>query len=114
MASATDELWFTEWEFGGAWWNRVAQQQNYSRWSPHLLAGRMRTPTLVLHGEQDFRVPYSEGLSLFTALQRQRVPSRLVVFPDEGHWIMRPSNQRVWWTEMHAWFGEYLGVRETR
>lgn len=113
MASTTDELWFAEWEFGGTWWNRGAQQQTYNRWSPHLLAGRMRTPTLVLHGEQDFRVPYTEGTAMFTALQRQRVPSRLVLFPDEGHWIMRPSNQRVWWEEMHTWFGEYLGVRRS-
>jgi dipeptidyl aminopeptidase/acylaminoacyl peptidase len=108
MAGATDELWFTEWEFGGPWWNRGAQQQTYRRWSPHLLAGRMRTPTLVLHGEQDYRVPYTEGTALFTALQRQRVPSRLVLFPDEGHWIMRPANQRVWWGEMLSWLTRYL------
>ncbi len=114
MASTTDELWFTEWEFGGTWWNRVAQQQTFDKWSPHMLAGRMRTPTLVLHGEQDFRVPYTEGTALFTALQRQRVPSRLVLFPDEGHWITRPANQRVWWDEMSRWFSRYLGAREAQ
>lgn len=111
FASSTDELWFPEWEFGGPWWNRVAQTQQYRRWSPHALAGRMRTPTLVLHGEQDFRVPYTEGAALFTALQRQGVDSRLVLFPDEGHWVQRPSNQRVWWEEMETWFGRYLGER---
>ncbi len=111
FASTTDELWFPEWEFGGPWWNRVAQQQQYRRWSPHALAGRMRTPTLVLHGEQDFRVPYTEGTALFTALQRQGVDSRLVLFPDEGHWVQRPANQRVWWAELEAWFGKYLGER---
>lgn len=109
FAGATDELWFPEWEFGGVWWNRQAQAQQYRRWSPHLLAPRMRTPTLVLHGEQDFRVPYTEGTALFTALQRQRVPSRLVLFPDEGHWITRPANQRVWWEEMARWFDRWLG-----
>ncbi len=109
FASSTDELWFPEWEFGGPWWNRVAQTQQYRRWSPHALAGRMRTPTLVLHGEQDFRVPYTEGTSLFTALQRQGVDSRLVLFPDEGHWVQRPGNQRVWWDEIGSWFGRYLG-----
>ncbi len=108
FASSTDELWFPEWEFGGPWWNRVAQTQQYRRWSPHALAGNMRTPTLVLHGEQDFRVPYTEGTALFTALQRQGVDSRLVLFPDEGHWVLRPSNQRVWWAEMEGWFGRYL------
>ncbi len=111
FASTTDELWFPEWEFGGPWWNRVAQQQQYRRWSPHALAGRMRTPTLITHGEQDFRVPYTEGTAVFTALQRQGVDSRLVLFPDEGHWVQRPSNQRVWWAEMEAWFGRYLGQR---
>jgi dipeptidyl aminopeptidase/acylaminoacyl peptidase len=109
FAGATDELWFPEWEFGGVWWNRTAQTQQYRRWSPHLLAPRMRTPTLVLHGEQDFRVPYTEGTALFTALQRQRVPSRLVLFPDEGHWITRPANQKVWWEEMSKWFERWLG-----
>lgn len=108
MAAATDELWFTEWEFGGLWWNRGAQTQTFNKWSPHLLAGRMRTPTLIMHGEQDFRVPYTESTSLFTALQRQRVDSRLVLFPDEGHWITRPANQRVWWNEMRGWFSRYL------
>ncbi len=112
MAGATDELWFTEWEFGGAWWNRTAQQQNYRRWSPHLFAARMRTPTLVLHGEQDFRVPYTEGTALFTALQRQRVTSRLVLFPDEGHWVMRPANQRVWWEEVLGWFSQHLAEQQ--
>ena len=63
---------------------------------------------LVIHGELDYRVPYTEGLSLFTALQRQGVPSRLVVFPDEGHWILKPQNQRVWWNEVQGWFGRYL------
>ncbi len=108
MAAATDELWFAEWEFGGPWWTRPAQQQVFTKWSPHLLAGRMRTPTLVLAGEQDFRVPYTESTSLFTALQRQRVDSRLVLFPDEGHWVTRPANQRVWWEEMRGWFTRYL------
>ena len=108
MAAATDELWFTEWEYGGWWWARGSSLQTHQRWSPHTVAGRMRTPTLVLHGEQDFRVPYTEGLSLFTTLQRQRVPSRLVLFPDEGHWVTKPANQRVWWEEMQQWFSRWL------
>jgi dipeptidyl aminopeptidase/acylaminoacyl peptidase len=109
MYGSTEELWFTEWEFGGAYWDSTAMREQYRRWSPHLAAGSMRTPTLVIHGELDYRVPYTEGLSLFTALQRQNVPSRLIVFPDEGHWIARPQNQRLWWSEVQGWIGRYTG-----
>lgn len=108
MYGATEELWFTEWEFGGPYWNAEAMRTQYRRWSPHLAAGRLKTPQLVLHGEMDYRVPYYEGVSLFTALQRQNVPSRLVVFPDEGHWIQKPQNQQLWWREMQGWFTRYL------
>jgi dipeptidyl aminopeptidase/acylaminoacyl peptidase len=108
MYGATEELWFTEWEFGGPYWNADAMRTQYRRWSPHLSAGALKTPQLVLHGELDYRVPYYEGVSLFTALQRQRVPSRLVVFPDEGHWIGKPQNQRLWWAEVQGWFTKYL------
>jgi dipeptidyl aminopeptidase/acylaminoacyl peptidase len=81
----------------------------YRRWSPHLYVQNFKTPTLVLHGELDYRVPYTEGLQLFTALQRRNVPSRLVVFPDEGHWIQKPQNQRLWWNETLGWLDRYLG-----
>jgi dipeptidyl aminopeptidase/acylaminoacyl peptidase len=105
---ATDDLSFPEWEFGGPFWNPTAMQSQYRRYSPHLSAARFATPTLVLHGEQDFRVPYSEGLGMFTALRRRSVPARLVVFPDEGHWITQPLHQRLWWREVQAWLTKYL------
>ena len=107
MYGATEEIWFTDWEFGGAYWDSTASTQQYRKWSPHLFAGRMNTPTLVVHGELDYRVPYTEGLSLFTALQRRGVASRLVVFPDEGHWIGKPQNQRLWWREVNRWITRY-------
>ena len=107
MYGATEEIWFTDWEFGGAYWDSTASAQQYRKWSPHLFAGRMNTPTLVVHGEIDYRVPYTEGLSLFTALQRRGVPSRLVVFPDEGHWIAKPQNQQLWWREVNGWITKY-------
>jgi dipeptidyl aminopeptidase/acylaminoacyl peptidase len=97
MSGTTDELWFTDWELDTA-----------AFYSPHLYAKHFKTPTLVLHGEQDFRVPYTQGLAMFTALQRQGVPSRLVVFPDEGHWIGKPENQRIWWSEVQSWLRRYL------
>ena len=106
MYGATEELWFTDWEFGGPYW---LDPSDYARFSPHRFARNFRTPTLVIHGALDFRVPETEGMQLFTALQRQGVPSRLLYFPDEGHWIGRPQNQLVWWNTVHEWLGRYLG-----
>ena len=108
MYGATEELWFPTWEYGGAYWDSTAMAQNYRKWSPHLYAKNFKTPTLVTAGELDYRVPYTEDLSFFSALQRQGVPSRLVVFPDEGHWIQKPQNQKLWWGEVQGWLGKYL------
>lgn len=108
MYGATEELWFTEWEFGGPYWEKNAMDSQYRRYSPHLFAGNFRTPHLVIHGQLDYRVPYIEGVSLFTALQRRNVPSRLIIFPDEGHWIGKPLNQQLWWGEVLGWFKKYL------
>jgi dipeptidyl aminopeptidase/acylaminoacyl peptidase len=110
MYGATEELWFTEFEFGGPFWDDAAMRTQYRRYSPHLFAGNFRTPMLVLHGELDYRVPYTEGLQLFTALQRRGVPSRLVVFPDEGHWILKPQNARLWWREVQDFMRKRLGA----
>ncbi len=109
FAGATDEHWFAEWEFTAPYWDPLAMSTQYRTWSPHLYAKDFHTPMLVLAGEQDFRVPYTQSLALFGALQRQGVPSRLVVFPDEGHWILKPQNQRFWWGEVLGWLGRYLG-----
>ncbi len=102
---ATEELWFPEHDLGGPPW---VDRTDYERWSPDRFARQMRTPELVIHGGQDFRVPDTEGLQAFTALQRQGVPSRLLYFPDEGHWVGRPQNQVVWWTTIHEWLAGYL------
>jgi dipeptidyl aminopeptidase/acylaminoacyl peptidase len=105
MYGATEELWFPEWEFGGAYW---FDRTDYERWSPHRSVRNFRTPTLVIHGALDYRVPDTEGMQMFTTLQRQGVPSRFLYFPDEGHWIARPANQRVWWGAVQEWMAEYL------
>ncbi|HET9426690.1 MAG TPA: S9 family peptidase [Gemmatimonadaceae bacterium] len=107
MAGATEELWFTDWEFG-RFTDPAMMATQYRRFSPHLHARNFRTPTLVTQGELDFRVPSTESMQLFTALQRNNVPSRLIVFPDEGHWIAKPQNQRLWWNEVQGWLGKYL------
>jgi dipeptidyl aminopeptidase/acylaminoacyl peptidase len=75
----------------------------YQRWSPSLFVKEFRTPTLVFHGELDFRVPYGQGLQLFTGLQLQKVPSRLIVFPDEGHWVLKPQNSLFWYKNFIDW-----------
>ncbi len=108
MAGGTEELWFTEYEFGGEYWDPNAMATQYRRWSPHLSAGNLKTPHLVVHSELDYRIPISEGIALFTALQRQGVPSRFIIFPDEGHWIGKPANQRLWYHEVLGWFDHYL------
>ena len=101
----TDELWFDEWEHGGTPWR---DPEEFDRFSPHRAAARFRTPTLVIHGALDFRVPESEGMQLFTALQRQGVPSQFLYFPDEGHWVLKPGNSLLWHRTVFAWLERYL------
>jgi dipeptidyl aminopeptidase/acylaminoacyl peptidase len=108
MYGATEELWFTDWEFRGTPWSNPLM---YSRWSPHNFVRNFRTPTLVIHGELDYRVPYTEGLQLFTALQRQGVESKLLVYPDEGHWILKPQNSKLWYDTVMGWFDKHLKAR---
>lgn len=105
MYGATEELWFPEWEFKGTPWTNPTM---YARWSPHLFAGNFATPTLVTAGELDYRVPYTESLQLFTALQRRGVDSRLLLFPDEGHWILKPQNSKLWHETVIGWLDKYL------
>jgi dipeptidyl aminopeptidase/acylaminoacyl peptidase len=96
----TDELWFPEWEFRGTpWTNRLM----YRRWSPMLSAPRMKTPTLVVHGQLDYRLELSQGLQLYTTLQRMHVPSEMLYFPDEGHWVLKPQNSQFWYKTVDAW-----------
>jgi dipeptidyl aminopeptidase/acylaminoacyl peptidase len=105
MYGVTEELWFPEWEFRGNPWDNP---ELYEKWSPHLYAKNFKTPTLVSHGELDFRVPIGEGLQLFTALQRRGVPSKLLYFPDEGHWVLKPQNSKLWYQTVGGWFDQWL------
>ncbi|UCF06408.1 MAG: S9 family peptidase [bacterium] len=101
----TEELWFTEWEFAGT---PYENPEGYEKWSPHRLAHRFETPCMVVHGEHDFRVPIGEGLQMFTALQRRGVPSKLLYFPDEGHWILKPQNIVFYYEQFIDWMDRYL------
>lgn len=105
MYGATEELWFTDWEFKGTPWDNP---EMYTRWSPNMFVKNFKTPLLVVHGELDYRVPVTEGLQLFTALQRMNVDSKLLIYPDEGHWILKPQNSELWYTTVIGWFDKYL------
>lgn len=103
MYGTTEEVWFDEWEHGKPW-----ETPEQEKWSPHKYAGNFKTPTLIIHNELDFRVPISEGLQLFTTLQRKGVPSKLLMFPDEGHWVLKPANSELWHQTIFDWLAEYL------
>jgi dipeptidyl aminopeptidase/acylaminoacyl peptidase len=104
MYGSTEELWFVDWEFKGPFWE---QPELYERLSPSTYVKNMKTPMLVVHGELDYRVPLEQGLSLFTALQRRGVPSRLLVFPDENHWVLKPANSVRWYREVIGWLDKW-------
>lgn len=106
MAYETEELWFDEWEHGGkAYYEDPAA---YERWNPVNYVARWKTPMLVVTGEKDYRIPYSQGLASFTALQRRGIPSRLIVFPDENHWVLKPKNSIRWYDEVFNWLEFWL------
>ena len=107
FAYETEELWFSEYDFGGPYFDPAAAEV-MERWNPVRFVERWRTPMLVIHGEKDFRIPYSQSLAAFHALQRRNVPSRLVVYPDENHWILKPQNSIQWYREVHGWMDRWL------
>jgi dipeptidyl aminopeptidase/acylaminoacyl peptidase len=105
---ATEELWFEEHDLQGTPWSAT---ENYKKWAPVSYAGdlgKYKTPTLVIAGERDYRVPYTQSLEFFDALQRQGVPSKLVIFPDEGHWILKPQNAQLWYKMFLDWLATYV------
>ena len=97
---STEELWFPEWEMRGTPWD---DPDAYRKWSPSTYAKSFKTPTLVVQGELDYRVPVEHGLGMFTALQRRGVESRLLYFPDEGHWVLKPRNGQLWYRTVLEW-----------
>jgi dipeptidyl aminopeptidase/acylaminoacyl peptidase len=105
MYGATEELWFPEWEQKGTPWTNPEQ---YTKWSPSLYVKNFKTPCLIVHGERDFRVPLEQGLQFFTSLQRMNVPSKLLVFPDEDHFVAKPQNAELWWKTVLDWLSGYL------
>lgn len=103
MYGATEELWFAEWENGGTPWE---SRELYKKWSPHNFVQNFKTPMLVIHGENDFRVPIGQAMELFTSLQRVGVKSKFLYFPDEYHFVTKPQNAKLWWNTVFDWFDE--------
>ena len=100
----TEELWFNDWEFKGTPYDNRAM---YEKWSPHQYAKNFKTPTLVIHGQRDYRLDVSEGLQLFTTLQMEGVPSKMLYFPDEGHWVLKPQNSQLWYKTVNDWVDQW-------
>ncbi|MGA2585936.1 MAG: S9 family peptidase [Candidatus Aminicenantales bacterium] len=105
MYGATEELWFPEWEQKGTPWTNPEQ---YTKWSPSYYVKNFKTPCLVIHSQNDYRVPLEQGLQFFTSLQRMNVPSKFLYFPDEDHFISKPQNAEMWWKTMLDWLATYL------
>jgi dipeptidyl aminopeptidase/acylaminoacyl peptidase len=111
----TEELWFNEWEFKGKPWDYYGKPDDenpYRKWSPMMSAKNFKTPTLVIHGQLDYRLDVSEGFQLFDTLQRLKVPSKMLYFPDEGHWVLKPQNSQLWWKTVNDWVDQWTKSRD--
>ena len=109
MAYETDELWFDEWDHGGKAY--YEDPVAFEKWNPVHHVAKWQTPMLVITGEKDFRIPYTQGLASFTALQRRGIESRLVVNPNENHWVLKPKNSRQWYREVLGWMDKYTAEK---
>jgi dipeptidyl aminopeptidase/acylaminoacyl peptidase len=100
----TEELWFPEWDQGGTPWEHP---EHYARFNPAEHVARWKSPMLVIHGALDYRIPDSHSFGAFTALQRRSIPSRLLHFPDENHWVLKPKNSIRWHEEVIGWLDRW-------
>lgn len=108
MYGSTEELWFVGWEFGGT---PYAGRDLYEKWSPLNFVRNWKTPILIVHGQNDYRVDISEGYQAFTAARTMKVPAKFLYFPDEDHWVTRPRNRRIWWGTVLDWLDQHLQPR---
>ena len=106
MAYETEELWFDTWEHGGKAYHEAPEE--YEKWNPVNHVAKWQTPMLVITGEKDFRIPYTQGLAAYSALQQRQVPSELLVFPEENHWVLKPKDSLQWHQTVFAWLARYL------
>ena len=111
MYGTTEEVFFPNWDAGGAYWEtetNPAAQKTYYQHTPILLVNNWNTPILVIHGGKDYRVPIGQGQEAFQAAQLKGLKSRFVYFPDENHWVLKPQNALVWQREYFKWLKETL------
>jgi dipeptidyl aminopeptidase/acylaminoacyl peptidase len=114
---STEELWFNEWEYKGKPWEYYGKpdaENPFRKWSPALSAKNFKTPTLVIHSQLDYRLDVSEGFQLFTTLQRLKVPSKMLYFPDENHWVLKPQNSQLWWKTVNDWVDQWTAKTGNR
>ena len=104
---STEELWFANFDLGGPYWE-VGNDKSYKQYNPINFVNKWNTPILIFEGEKDFRVPYTQGLEAYQAAQLKGIKSRLVIFPDENHWVTKPQNSLVWHNEFYRWLRETL------
>ncbi|WP_420238770.1 S9 family peptidase [Telmatobacter bradus] len=107
---STEEMWFNEWEFKGHPWDyygKPVDENPFEKWSPMRSAKNFKTPTLVIHSQLDYRLDVSEGYQLFDTLQRLKVPSKMLYFPDESHWVLKPQNSQLWYRTVNDWVDEW-------
>jgi dipeptidyl aminopeptidase/acylaminoacyl peptidase len=107
---STEELWFNEWEFKGKPWDYYGKpdaENPFRKWSPAMSAKNFKTPTLVIHSQLDYRLDVAEGFQLFDTLQRLQVPSKMLYFPDEGHWVLKPQNSQLWYKTVNDWVDQW-------
>jgi dipeptidyl aminopeptidase/acylaminoacyl peptidase len=107
---STEEDWFNIWEFKGAPWDYYGKpddQNPFRKWSPSYYAKHFKTPTLVVHSQLDYRLDVSEGFQLFDTLQLLKVPSKMLYFPDEGHWVLKPQNSQLWYKTVNDWVDQW-------
>ena len=107
MYGETEELWFDEWEFKGVPWEKESMALRL-KWSPSSYVQNIKTPMLLVEGAKDFRVPEGQAFQLFSALQRRGIPSKLLYFPDEGHWVLKPQNSQLWYKTVLGWLDEHV------
>ena len=114
MYGATEELFFVNWDLGGPYWESDEILKKYQQFSPNRFVKNWKTPLMVIHGQKDFRVPVTQGMEAFTAAQVQKVPSRFLYFPNEGHWVMKPQNGVLWHRLFFDWLDRYCKEPETQ
>ena len=116
MSGTTEELWFTNWDIGGYYWdkNNKAAQNTFNRFNPSDYVSKWTAPMLIIQGGRDYRVPVEQGLQAFQAAQLRGIKSRLLYFPDENHWVLKPQNALVWQREFYKWLSETMPAKKDK